>query len=148
MQTTQTAIRPAAGPDNAPRTAAANWVSVGSVCVILLLCIVVGATTIRADNYFLGDDFGLVHHLHDLSLRRFATYFFSDWTEGIYGEPYDELRSRQWANLHAGGPMARTHYRLACCLFGLATSSTQRMLDVEAGNGAFMGVALSPAPRL
>jgi hypothetical protein len=44
--------------------------------------------------------------------------------------------------------MARTRYRLAGHWLGLAPSSTQRMLDVGAGNGAFMGVALSRAPRL
>ena len=60
--------------------------------VVVALCIVVGLPTIRPDNYFLGDDFGLVHHLHDLPLVRFLSYFYSDWTEGIYGAPLDELR--------------------------------------------------------
>jgi hypothetical protein len=52
----------------------------------------VGLPTLQADNYFLGDDFGLVHHLHDLPLGRFLRYFVSDWTEGVYGFRLDELR--------------------------------------------------------
>ena len=90
MHATGTATGPVSVPDNAPRMA--NWANAASGCVIVLLCIMVGAATIRADNYFLGDDFGLVHHLHDLPLRRLITYFYSDWTEGIYGSTYDELR--------------------------------------------------------
>src|SRR5207244_6678851 len=34
-------------------------------CAIVTLALVVGLPTLRADNYFLGDDFGLVHHLYD-----------------------------------------------------------------------------------
>ena len=139
MQTTPTAIRPVASPDNAPRTAAANWASVGSACVILLLCIVVGATTIRADNYFLGDDFGFVHHLHDLSLRQFATYFFSDWTEGIYGEQYDELR-----------PMLALTYWLDARLYGATNAqgyhATNVLLHMLNGLLVF-AIARSVAPR-
>jgi len=60
--------------------------------VILTLALVAGMPTIRHDNYFLGDDFGLVQHLHQLTLERFLSYFVSDWTEGIYGFKLDELR--------------------------------------------------------
>jgi hypothetical protein len=60
--------------------------------VVVALCVAVGLPTIRADNYFLGDDFGLVHHLHDLPLVRFLSYFHTEWTEGTYGTPLDELR--------------------------------------------------------
>ena len=63
-----------------------------SSAVVVALCLVVGLQTVRSDNYFLGDDFGLIHHLHDLPLDRFLTYFVSDWTEGIYGVVLDELR--------------------------------------------------------
>ncbi len=60
--------------------------------VILTLAFIAGMPTIRHDNYFLGDDFGLVQHLHQLTLERFLSYFVSDWTEGIYGFKLDELR--------------------------------------------------------
>jgi hypothetical protein len=52
--------------------------------VVVALCVAVGLPTIRPDNYFLGDDFGLVHHLHDLPLARFLSYFYTDWTEGTF----------------------------------------------------------------
>ena len=56
-----------------------------SCAAIVLLCLAIGLPTIRSDNYFLGDDFGLVQHLHDLPAERLLLYFVSDWTEGIYG---------------------------------------------------------------
>ena len=58
----------------------------------IALCLVVGLQTVRSDNYFLGDDFGLVQHLHNLPAQRFLRYFVSDWTEGAYGLVLDELR--------------------------------------------------------
>ena len=63
-----------------------------SCAAIVVVCLAVGLPTIRSDNYFLGDDFGLVHHLHDLPADRLLSYFASDWTEGIYGHQLDELR--------------------------------------------------------
>jgi hypothetical protein len=56
------------------------------------VCLAVGLPTVRSDNYFLGDDFGLVQHLHDLPAERLSSYFVSDWTEGIYGVELDETR--------------------------------------------------------
>jgi len=73
----------------APTTTRNAW---WSCAIIVALCLAVGLQTIRSDNYFLGDDFGLIHHLHDLPIDRFLTYFVSDWTEGIYGTVLDELR--------------------------------------------------------
>ena len=138
MQTTPAAPRPVAVADNFPRLAAATCADAGSVCIIVLLCIGVGAATIRPDNYFLGDDFGLVHHLHDLSLRRFATYFFSDWTEGIYGPGYDELR-----------PLLALTYWLDARLYGPTTvqgyHATNVLLHMLNGLLVF-GIARSVAP--
>src|SRR5688572_21502510 len=89
------------------------WVS--SV-VLVILCFVVGLQTIRSDNYFLGDDFGLVHHLHDLPVERLLSYFTSDWTEGIYGSTLDELRPflafTYWFDAHVFGPVNVAGYHL------------------------------------
>ena len=75
--------------------------------VVVAVCVAVGLPTIRPDNYFLGDDFGLVHHLHDLPLVRFLSYFYTDWTEGTYGAQLDELRPflafTYWLDSHLFG---------------------------------------------
>ena len=63
-----------------------------SCAAITVVCLAVALPTVRSDNYFLGDDFGLVQHLHDLPAKRLLSYFASDWTEGIYGFQLDELR--------------------------------------------------------
>ena len=85
-----------------------------SSAVIVALCLAVGLQTIRSDNYFLGDDFGLVHHLHDLPIDRFLTYFISDWTEGIYGTVVDELRPflalSYWLDAQIFGPINVSGY--------------------------------------
>jgi len=65
-----------------------------------------------------------------------------------YRERYDTLWRDLWANTHAGGPMARTRYRLAMRWLSLASESSERALDVGAGNGAFMAEALRRSPRL
>ncbi len=65
-----------------------------------------------------------------------------------YRERYDTLWRDLWANTHAGGPMARTRYRLARRWLSLAPASSERALDVGAGNGAFMLEALKRSPRL
>jgi hypothetical protein len=79
-------------------------------CLVLIgLCLAVGLQTVRRDNYFLGDDFGLVQHLHDLPVHRFAAYFAADWTEGIYGSVLDELRPflaiSYWLDARLFGPV-------------------------------------------
>ena len=80
-----------------------------SCAAIVVVCLAVGLPTVRSDNYFLGDDFGLVQHLHDLPAKRFLSYFVSDWTEGIYGYPLDELRPllafSYWLDAHVFGPI-------------------------------------------
>jgi SAM-dependent methyltransferase len=63
-------------------------------------------------------------------------------------EQYDTLWRDLWANTHAGGPMARTRYRLAMEWLGFSASNCARVLDVGAGNGAFMSEALKRAPGL
>jgi 2-polyprenyl-3-methyl-5-hydroxy-6-metoxy-1,4-benzoquinol methylase len=63
-------------------------------------------------------------------------------------EQYDQLWSKEWANLHAGGPLARTRYRLALRYLGLGPASRGRLLDVGAGNGAFLALANARAPGL
>jgi hypothetical protein len=81
---------------------------------IVVVCLAVGLPTIRGDNYFLGDDFGLVHHLHDLPAERLLSYFVSDWTEGIYGVTLDELRpwlaSSYWLDAHLFGTLNVSGY--------------------------------------
>jgi 2-polyprenyl-3-methyl-5-hydroxy-6-metoxy-1,4-benzoquinol methylase len=63
-------------------------------------------------------------------------------------EQYDALWRDLWANCHAGGPMARTRYRLATQWLNLKSGSRTRTLDVGAGNGAFMAQALRHSPAL
>ena len=63
-------------------------------------------------------------------------------------EQYDTLWKDLWANTHAGGPMARTRYRQALEWLQIEPGSTQRLLDVGAGNGAFMAETLKQAPGL
>jgi 2-polyprenyl-3-methyl-5-hydroxy-6-metoxy-1,4-benzoquinol methylase len=63
-------------------------------------------------------------------------------------EQYDQLWSKQWANLHAGGPLARTRYRLALKFLRIGATTTGRMLDVGAGNGAFLNLVGLRAPKL
>lgn len=61
---------------------------------------------------------------------------------------YDDLWRDLWANAHVGGPMGRTRYRVAVDWLRLRSESCSRVLDVGAGNGAFIAVALRAAPRL
>jgi 2-polyprenyl-3-methyl-5-hydroxy-6-metoxy-1,4-benzoquinol methylase len=63
-------------------------------------------------------------------------------------DQYDALWRDLWANTHAGGPMARTRYRLALHWLQFDPHSCERVLDVGAGNGAFMAEALKRAPAL
>jgi SAM-dependent methyltransferase len=63
-------------------------------------------------------------------------------------EQYDALWRDLWANCHAGGPMARTRYRLAIKWLGLTHASKGRLLDVGAGNGAFMAQVLRRSPQV
>jgi hypothetical protein len=78
----------ASAQDASSSARTARW----SCAAVIGVCLVVGLPTVRGDAYFLGDDFGLIHHLHDLPVGRVWSYFASDWTEGIYGYTYDELR--------------------------------------------------------
>jgi SAM-dependent methyltransferase len=61
---------------------------------------------------------------------------------------YDDLWRDLWANAHVGGPMGRTRYRVAVDWLRLRPENQSRVLDVGAGNGAFIAVALRAAPRL
>jgi hypothetical protein len=83
------------------------WTAWSSCAAIVVLCLAIGLPTVRSDNYFLGDDFGLVQHLHDLPAERFLSYFVSDWTEGIYGVVLDEQRPilafTYWLDAHLFG---------------------------------------------
>ena len=78
-----------------------------SCAAITVVCLAVALPAVRSDNYFLGDDFGLVQHLHDLPAARLLSYFGSDWTEGIYGHQLDELRPflafTYWLDAHLFG---------------------------------------------
>lgn len=66
----------------------------------------------------------------------------------IHRERYEALWRDLWANTHAGGPLARTRYRLALRWLKFEPTSSDRVLDVGAGNGAFMLAALSRSPHL
>ena len=109
-----------------------------SCAVLFVLCLAVGLQTVRSDNYFLGDDFGLVHHLHDLPPQRLLSYFVSDWTEGAYGVVLDELR-----------PFLAFTYWLDARLFGTnaagyhATNLILHFLNAL----LVLGIARSIAPR-
>src|SRR4029453_16842087 len=98
-------------PDHRVSALKDRWRVLWSCCAILGLCLVVGLPTIRPDNYFLGDDFGLVPHLNKLPFYRLLSYFVSDWTEGIYGFTLDELR-----------PFLAFTYWLDSRLFGAANA--------------------------
>jgi hypothetical protein len=130
----------------APTTTRTAW---WSCAVIIALCLGVGLQTIRSDNYFLGDDFGLIHHLHDLPFDRFLTYFVSDWTEGIYGTVLDELRpflafsywvdARLFGSVNVGGYHATNvilHVLNALLVLAIARSVAPRepMFAVMAGS--------------
>jgi hypothetical protein len=94
---------------DAPAAPASTRTAWWSCIAVVTLCLAVGVQTIRSDNYFLGDDFGLIQHLHGLPLDRFLTYFVSDWTEGIYGAVLDELRPilafSYWLDARLFGPI-------------------------------------------
>ncbi len=100
----------------APTSTRTAW---WSCAVIVALCLAVGLQTIRSDNYFLGDDFGLIQHLHGLPIDRFLTYFVSDWTEGIYGTVLDELR-----------PFLAFSYRLDARVYGSVNVSGYHATNV------------------
>ena len=97
-----------------------------SCAAIVVVCLAVGLPTVRSDNYFLGDDFGLVQHLHDLPAKRFLSYFVSDWTEGIYGYPLDELRPflafSYWLDAHVFGPLNVSGYHVTNLILHLANA--------------------------
>jgi hypothetical protein len=85
-----------------------------SCALVVVACLAVGLPTIRSDHYFIGDDFGLVQHLHDLPAGRLLSYFASDWTEGIYGVTLDELRPvlafSYWLDAHIFGTLNVSGY--------------------------------------
>src|SRR5215471_5664595 len=90
-----------------------------SAAVILVLCFLVGLPTIYPTQYFLGDDFGLVQHLHNLPFSRLLSYFASDWTEGIYGVRLDELR-----------PLLALSYRFDAAVWGTTNSAGYHLTNV------------------
>jgi hypothetical protein len=110
---------------------------------ILAVCLVAGLPSISRYGYFLGDDFGLVQHLHDLPLDRLFAYFASDWTEGIYGFTLDELRPflafTYWFDSHVFGAANAPAYHITnialhvlntLLVFAIATSLAPARTDV------------------
>jgi hypothetical protein len=90
-----------------------------SICAILALCLALGLPTVFPRQWFLGDDFGLVKHLHDLPFQRLLSYFGSDWTEGIYGMRLDELR-----------PVLALSYVLDAHVWGATNSAGYHLTNV------------------
>lgn len=114
--------------------------------------------TLSRHGYFLGDDFGLVQHLHDLSFARLLGYFVSDWTEGIYGFTLDELRPllalTYWLDSHvfgaANGPgyhitNVALHSLSSMLVFAIARSLAPARTDVALLAAALFAVMPSHA---
>ncbi len=115
------------------------WTASLSCAAIVVLCLAVGLPTLRSDNYFLSDDFGLVQHLHGLPAERLVSYFVSDWTEGIYGFVLDELRPflafTYWLDARLFGPITVSGYH--------ATNLVLHLLNAL----LVLAIARSIAPR-
>jgi hypothetical protein len=115
------------------------WTASLSCAAIVVLCLAVGLPTLRSDNYFLSDDFGLVQHLHGLPAERLVSYFASDWTEGIYGFVLDELRPflafTYWLDARLFGPITVSGYH--------ATNLVLHLLNAL----LVLAIARSIAPR-
>src|SRR5438270_329565 len=110
-----------------------------SVCAIVAVCLAVGLPTVFPRQYFLADDFGLVQHLYRTPAHRLLSYFGSDWTEGIYGMPLDELR-----------PVLAMSYRLDAALWGATNAAGYHFTNVllHVLNALLVcAIALSIAPR-
>jgi hypothetical protein len=71
------------GPDHRVPASSSGRTVWPSCAAVIIVCLAVGLPTVRGDNYFLGDDFGLVQHLHDLPAERLLSYFAADLKEGI-----------------------------------------------------------------
>jgi hypothetical protein len=94
-------------------------------------------------GYFLGDDFAFVRLYRTLPARVFASLFFSDWSQGIWGQPGRELRPllalSYWLDFRVWGANA-LGYRLtnlawlALALWGLhrLVSASERGRHVPA----------------
>jgi hypothetical protein len=109
----------------------------------------VGLPTVRGDNYFLGDDFGLVQHLHDLPAERLLTYFAADWTEGIYGYALDELRPflafTYWLDARLFGPLNVSGYHTTNLVLHLLNALLVLVIarSIAPGEPAFAVLAAS-----
>ena len=128
-------------------------------CVaILAVCVVPALPTLSQHGYFLGDDFGLVQHLHNLSFSRLLGYFASDWTEGIYGFTLDELRPvlafTYWLDSHVFGPAnglgyhitnVALHFLCSMLVFAIARSLAPQRTDVALLAAALFAVIPSHA---
>jgi hypothetical protein len=123
-----------------------TWLSCAAIVVV---CLAVGLPTIRSDNYFLGDDFGLVHHLHDLPAERLLSYFVSDWTEGMYGYVADELRPflalTYWLDARLFGSMNVSGYHTTNLVLHLLNALLVLAIarSIAPGEPAFAALAAS-----
>ncbi len=123
-----------------------TWLSCAAIVVV---CLAVGLPTIRSDNYFLGDDFGLVHHLHDLPAERLLSYFVSDWTEGMYGYVPDELRPflafTYWLDARLFGSMNVSGYHTTNLVLHLLNALLVLAIarSIAPGEPAFAALAAS-----
>ena len=123
--------------------------------VIALTAFLVYAPSITNDNYFSGDDFGLIHTLHDKPLGFFLTCFYGDWTGGLYGNTLDELRpwlafsykldSDLWGGSNPWGfHLSNVLLHVLCSL--LVFGTVRALSDGLTGVGLLAGLFFAVAP--
>ena len=129
--------------------APSTWTAWRSCGAVVVLSLAVGLQTVRSDNYFLGDDFGLVQHLHDQPAGRLLSYFASDWTEGIYGVVLDEQRPilafTYWLDAHLFGATTVAGYHATNLVLHLLNSLLVLAIarSIAPGEPAFAALAAS-----
>ena len=126
-----------------------TWTAWWSCGAVIVLSLAVGLQTVRSDNYFLGDDFGLVQHLHDQPAGRLLSYLASDWTEGIYGVVLDEQRPilafTYWLDAHLFGATTVAGYHSTNLVLHLLNSLLVLAIarSIAPGEPAFAALAAS-----
>jgi hypothetical protein len=84
-----------------------------------------------------------------VGVNRFLSYFVSDWTEGIYGYPLDELRPflafSYWLDAHIYGPLNVSGYHITNLILHLANALLMLAIarSIAPGKPAFALLAAS-----